>query len=313
MGKRIFIFGNRNVGVECLDYIHGQGGDIVGVSPESYDDGKDGWQRSFRKRCLELGMNILDAKRINEPAFVAQVAALKPDVLFSFQCARIFKNIMLNAAPMGCINLHFAPLPKYRGCSPIAWMVLNGEKRAGVTLHMVDEGIDTGDIVFQDFFPIAPNMSARELYDLETEKAVALFKKSYAAIMAGGFPKTKQDEAASSYYDKNQMDFKQGGVDWNEHVEILHRKIRMLIFPPLQLPTAKYGGEEFGITAVGDFRLGQACPSKPGDIVGIGDSAITVAAFGGTIRLEGFSHKGENMSPSEFSAKLGLKVGARFD
>lgn len=70
---------------------------------------------------------------------------------------QILKRGILAAAPLGVVNCHAGALPFYRGCNPINWAIINGETRFGVTVHAVDEGIDTGDVILQTFAPIGPD------------------------------------------------------------------------------------------------------------------------------------------------------------
>lgn len=88
-------------------------------------------------------------KGINHPDSVAALQKLKPDLLLSILGNQIFKDPIINLAPKGCLNLHTALLPKYRGLMPTFWVLKNQEKYTGVSVFYVDKGIDSGSIVVQ--------------------------------------------------------------------------------------------------------------------------------------------------------------------
>ena len=88
-------------------------------------------------------------KPINNPNSVSKIKSFQPDLLVSILGNQIFKSPILNLAPKGCINLHTALLPKYRGLMPTFWVMKNNEKKTGVSVFFVDEGIDSGPIIVQ--------------------------------------------------------------------------------------------------------------------------------------------------------------------
>lgn len=92
---------------------------------------------------------VLD-KLINQAESVEAIKSYKPDLLISILGNQIFKEPIINLAPKGCLNLHTALLPKYRGLMPTFWVMKNDEKYTGVSVFFVDEGIDSGPIVVQE-------------------------------------------------------------------------------------------------------------------------------------------------------------------
>lgn len=119
-------------------------------------------------------------KKINNPESLAIIKAYNPDLLVSIAGNQIFKKPLFSLAPQGCINLHTALLPKYRGLMPTFWVLRNGEKETGVSVFFVDEGIDSGPIVVQKRVTIG-NMTQQQLIE-HTKKlgmeavAEAIFK-----------------------------------------------------------------------------------------------------------------------------------------
>lgn len=93
---------------------------------------------------------------VNTPEFIDQLKSLDVDLVLSVSCPQIFKDNLIALPAKGCLNLHGADLPEYRGIMPSFWMLANGEQQAGVTIFFVNAGIDTGDVAGKRIFPIMP-------------------------------------------------------------------------------------------------------------------------------------------------------------
>src|SRR5213596_311919 len=117
-----------------------------------------------KQRALELGLPIAQPERIkNNDEFRGQLATLKPDAIIVVGYGRIIPQWMIELPPLGNTNLHASLLPKYRGAAPIQWAIAQGESVTGVTTMGIDAGVDTGDILMQREFLIAPDDTAETL------------------------------------------------------------------------------------------------------------------------------------------------------
>lgn len=96
-------------------------------------------------------------ERINDPVTVEHLKKLKPDVILVAFCSQILSRKVINVPKYGCINIHRSMLPKYRGPQPVFWALLNGERSVGVTVHFIDEKIDTGVIIAQREINVLPH------------------------------------------------------------------------------------------------------------------------------------------------------------
>jgi methionyl-tRNA formyltransferase len=103
------------------------------------------------------------SKGINHSDSISLIKSYDPDLLISIAGNQIFKKPLIELAPKGCINLHTALLPKYRGLMPSFWVLKNNEKKTGVSVFFVDEGIDSGPIIVQKEVEILPNESQQSL------------------------------------------------------------------------------------------------------------------------------------------------------
>jgi methionyl-tRNA formyltransferase len=150
--------------------------------------------------CQEHGVRVAQARDVNAPEFLAELAAMRPDVVVSVSCPQIFEKPLIDLPSKGCLNIHGAILPDYRGVMPSFWMLANGEERAGVSIFFVNEQIDAGDLCGQRIFDI----KRRETLDqfLRRSKAIAadLLLEVLDAINRGTVTRIPLDLAQGTYY-----------------------------------------------------------------------------------------------------------------
>lgn len=116
--------------------------------------------------CDKYGIKHIRPRKINSQEVVDAVIEANPDLCVISHFERLIKEPLLSVPRMGFINLHPSLLPNYRGMAPQHWPIINGEKEAGITVHYVDEGTDTGDIIVQRAFPITEDMYVSDLQRL---------------------------------------------------------------------------------------------------------------------------------------------------
>lgn len=304
--RRIVVLGKNTLAVECLRTILAEGDDVVLALPDPSDDGEDGWQPSFRRFAASAGVPLRTATDINDPNLVAEIAETRPDFLLSFQAAQLLKAALLAVPAMAALNLHFGPLPRYRGVAPIAWALINGEAETGVTLHHIKVGVDNGPIISSLSVPILPEDTGRTLYDKCSAAGVELFRTSWPWVRVETPPGAQQSELDALYYNRHSIDFSRRTVAWESDCEAIANRARALIFPPFQFPVVNFGRAQVEIGSVRWDRLPHR--GRPGEILAISDGGITVAAPGGRLTMS-LRHAGADAHPSQF-ADLGLDVGA---
>lgn len=119
--------------------------------------------RSVRSLARAYGVPTREVEDVNAPEFLDRLEAMSPDLVISVTCPQILRRRLLELPPLGCINVHSALLPHYRGMLPTFWVLANGERETGVTVHYMTPGIDGGDIIAQDTVAITPGDSLRSL------------------------------------------------------------------------------------------------------------------------------------------------------
>lgn len=158
------------------------------------------FKQSINSFLLEKNIpNIHLNNSINSKLSIETIKSYKPDLLVSILGNQIFKKELLNIAPKGCINLHTALLPKYRGLMPTFWVMKNNEKYTGVSVFFVDEGIDSGPIIVQKKLEIG-NVSQEQLI-IQTKKiGMELISKSIHLILKDDVKLIENNPLEKSYF-----------------------------------------------------------------------------------------------------------------
>ena len=154
-----------------------------------------------------------------------QIRDYNPDYILFYGWSWIIDSCLLR--DFKCIMLHPSPLPKYRGGSPLQNQIINGETDSAVTLFLMDSGIDTGDILAQEYLSLAGNLS--EIFERITEIGKILTLN----VLEGNYTKTKQNEEDSTYFKRRKPSESEITIEeiLTKSGEYLHNKIRMLQSP----------------------------------------------------------------------------------
>ena len=281
--RRVVVLGKNRLAVECLRALVDAGDEVILAVADPSDDGRDGWQPSFRAAAEHVGVRVVSPPRLNEDTFVDSVEREQPDFLLSFQAGQLLRNRLLATARVAALNLHFGPLPRYRGVAPIAWALINGESTTGVTIHHISAGIDSGDVVASASVPIDREETGRTLYDKCTDAGVLLFRSAWPRIRMGEVAAEPQAEEEALYYNRYSIDFSRRRIRWNADVAVIANRARAFIFPPFQFPTIGVGDTEFEVTALEWDRRPHA--ARPGQVLEVQGDSVVVAAPGGRLRI----------------------------
>jgi methionyl-tRNA formyltransferase len=185
---------------------------------------------SAAETARRLGLPVLQPASLRDPAVLAQLAALEPEAFFSVGYGKILPPAVLGIPHFGCINLHGSYLPWYRGRFCSVWAIINGETRTGVTVHFMDEGIDTGDIIAQKVVPILSDDSAKQLYTRQMEAGYRLLRIVIAHLIAGTYERTPQPAGQGSYF--HGRSFADNRIDWDQPAARIRDFVRACDFPP---------------------------------------------------------------------------------
>jgi methionyl-tRNA formyltransferase len=157
-------------------------------------------RQSIERVCDSHGVPCSFIPDVNDPDFLDRLHADDTELIVSVSCPQIFKKPLIDLPPRGCLNIHGAILPAYRGVMPSFWMLANDEKEAGVSIFFVNEDIDAGELCGQRVFDVRPDETLDEF--LRRSKAVAaeLLLDVLASIDDDAVTRAPLDLSAGSYY-----------------------------------------------------------------------------------------------------------------
>ncbi|MBR3030108.1 MAG: methionyl-tRNA formyltransferase [Bacteroidales bacterium] len=155
---------------------------VVTVPDKASGRGLQVHESAVKKFAVEHGIPVLQPEKLKDPDFLAQLKSYDPD-LFIVVAFRMLPKEVWSMPRLGTFNLHASILPQYRGAAPINWAIINGEKQTGVTTFMIDEKIDTGGILYNDYCPIEIYDNVGTLHDKLAEKGSALVVKTATALV----------------------------------------------------------------------------------------------------------------------------------
>jgi len=306
--KRIVFMGTPEFAVPSLSYLHKEGFNIVGVISAPSRPAGRGRQIQVppvAAYALENGLTLLQPERLKSEYFIEAYTALKPDIniVVAF---RMLPPVIWSSPVLGTFNLHASLLPLYRGAAPINWAIINGEKETGLSTFLIDEQIDTGNILFREKVPIEERETAGSLHDKLMELGPALIAKTIYALSDGtatplsqqNFPEfTRQPLPIAPKLSKAT-----GALNPDESAYALDRKIRGL---------SPYPGSYFEIkTAEGvqfPLRIGTITyEERPEQTVNYilqqtSNGELRFEGLGGSIVIESLQIPGKRMvSSAEF-------------
>lgn len=167
------------------------------------DRDKSDYEGKIASLCKKNGVPCMRKVNANDEKFVAKIKHDKIDIIFLLWWPSIIKMEAIRAARIGWVNLHTSLLPYNRGMHPYYWAIID-DTPYGATLHFIDEGIDTGPILFQQIIPIETTDTGETLYKKLVPASIELFKKYYGTIVRGEFkPKPQSNKLATFHLAKD--------------------------------------------------------------------------------------------------------------
>ncbi len=227
---RILFLGNNWVGWKIAEWLGAQGEQLVGLV--LHPEGKQKYGDAIIRSTKVNAKHIFDGAKLRESEIVNAIKNLKPDIGISALFGYILKREILELLPAGCLNIHPSLLPWNRGSFPNVWSIIDGTP-AGVTLHYLDEGIDTGDIVAQREIPVTITDTGGSLYRRLEMSCVELFAETWPQIKSGNAPRFSQTkEGGTSHKVKDVEKIDEIDLSKSYQAKDLINLIRARTFPP---------------------------------------------------------------------------------
>ena len=297
----------HNIGCTGIRALLAQGVDIRAVFTHEDDPHENTWFASVAELAAANGIPVHAPQDINHPLWVERIRAMGADILFSFYYRDLVGKAILELPPAGCLNLHGSLLPRYRGRCPVNWVLVNGEKETGVTLHYMTPRPDDGDIVGQRRVPIDANDTALSLHAKLAVAAGALLDELLPAIKENRAGRRPQDPSAASCFSGRRPE--DGEIDWRRSAAAVRNLVRAVTRP---YPGAfSYLGNRKCI--LWDVALAEpAAEAAPGKV--LATDPLTIACGDGAVAVRfGRTANGVYMSGRQLARELNLAPGMRLN
>lgn len=258
------------------------------------------------KRWAErLNIPFILSENVNSDEFIAKVRDFNCDLLISMSFNQIIKKNLIELTPRGFINCHAGALPFYRGRNPLNWVLINGENKFGITVHYIDEGIDTGDIIEQELYPIKPTDTYGNLLELAIPKCGDLLMKAVNAIRMDEATRTPQKliHPEGTYFCQRKCGDEYINFNWS--AKQIYDFVRALAEPG-PLARFKFNGYEYHVERAYLIDNAPSYISKNGEVLFVDKRIITVKAADTAMRLQLKSNPSGNFKTGDK-----LKVGSR--
>lgn len=296
------VFAYHSVGVRCLEVLLRHGVKIPLVVSHVDSPNENIWFDSVARLASAHNIPILTPDDPNTAEFIDQIAALKPDFLFSFYYRMMLKPALLATATRGAFNMHGSLLPKYRGRVPVNWAIIKGETETGATLHEMVEKPDAGRIVDQESVPILPDDTALDVFTKVSIAAGITLDRALPALLAGSAVLRPQDLAAGSYYGGRKPE--DGIINWLESAQNIHNLVRA-VAPPYPGATTTVAGQAIKVTRT------QRAPerfkhSNPGMLNVSSDRVIALCGDGRMLRIVESEIDGQPHNEIMLAARFGV-------
>ena len=261
---------------------------------------------AVKQFAMAKSLPVLQPERARQPEFLAELAALQPDLIVVMAYGQILPQAMLELPPLGCLNIHTSLLPKYRGAAPIQWAIAHGETETGVTLMQMDAGMDTGGILAQRTTPIHAADNAQTLHDRLAHLGAELLSETLPGLVSKAVTPRPQPSEGVSHAPKIKKE--DGRIDWQLPAQTIWNRLRaftpwpgVFTFLPVQ-PQAQLLKIWVAEVVRQQGPPGQVLAAdKSGIVAGCGQDALRITV----LQREG----GRRMSAAEFLAGHPLNPG----
>jgi methionyl-tRNA formyltransferase len=264
----------------------------VATRPDHAPPGRKPPPNPMRAAAGAAGIGILDPERVNEPAAVASLAALRPDLFVVCDYGQILSRDLLSVPPVGGINLHGSLLPRHRGAAPVQWAIREGDAVSGVSVIHMTPALDAGNVIVARSTPVGPRETAAELEprlaELGAGAVIDAVERMQAAVAATGTVVgigIPQDTAKATRAPR--LSKQDGIVDWSLPAATIERLRRALEpWPRLTTFYTRGDGERQRLVLedveVADRPGTTGSATAPGSVLDTSDGRIVVACGGGT-------------------------------
>jgi methionyl-tRNA formyltransferase len=256
---------------------------IVGVVTQPDRPAGRGQERNVsavRRTAETHGIPVVAPQKMRDPDFLRTLQRWAPRLIVVVAYGRILPSAILELPPRGCLNVHYSLLPKYRGAAPVAWAIVNGEEKSGVSTMLLVEKMDAGPVLLQKEISLAADETAASLEAKLIPIGSRLLLETIGMLKEGAITPKEQNEAEASYAPILKKE--DGRIDWSQPALVLERRVRGL--HPWPSAYAHWRGKLLKIYRAS--VIDDATEEPPGSIVKVDAAGLSVATGHGLLRLE---------------------------
>jgi len=307
---RIIFFGTPSFAIPTLKRLLQETDEVVAVVTQP--DREKGRGRKVvpspvKEFALQHKISVFQPKKVKDENFYENLKALQPDLIVVVAYGQILPKSILDIPRYGAINVHASLLPKYRGASPIAWAILKGEKRTGVTTIKMDEGMDTGDILLQKEIILGERETFESLHDRLALLGEEVLMETLERMKKGDLTPIPQDHSEATFAPPFKKE--DGRIDWKKEAREIDCQIRAL--NPWPGTFTEWNGRLLKIFS-GEVRQGIS-KGEAGRVVWVGADFIEVETGNGSLLIKEVQLEGKRrMSVKEFLSGHSIPVGTVF-
>jgi methionyl-tRNA formyltransferase len=272
--KRLVFMGTPDFAVPVLEALVGQYQVVAVVTQPDRAAGR-GQRAKFspvKKTALAHDLPLLQPPSLRRPEAARELRELAPDVIIVAAFGQILPPEVLAIPPHGCLNVHASLLPRYRGAAPIAAAILAGEEQTGVTIMLMDEGMDTGPILAQAECKIKPQDTTGSLSIMLAQQGADLLVETLPRWLEGQIVPQPQDDSLATYC--QMITKKDGLIDWSLPATDLWLRVRA--YDPWPGAYTYWRGKRLKILRVRPVTAGTT-DEEPGRVINLDDGVAVVA------------------------------------
>lgn len=266
-----------------------------------------------KEYALSQGLTVQQPSKVKTGKSLSLFNAQPFDLAVVVAYGRILPPTFLRAPRLGCVNLHFSLLPKYRGAAPVNWAIVRGERETGVTTMLIDEGLDTGDILLQSPTRIEEKETAPELLERLSHAGAELLSDTLARFEQIKPRPQREEEATLAPMLKRE----DGLIDWTLDAREIERRVRG--FQPWPNAYTSFDGRRVVVWRATPERVesgveGFAQPDAAGEFVEArGDRLVVACGVGTALRIEELQLEGRQRAKArDFINGARLHAGQKF-
>jgi methionyl-tRNA formyltransferase len=249
-----------------------------------------------KRLALQRGLPVLQPERLRDTAFQDAIRALAPDVVVVAAYGKILPREILDLPPRGCVNVHASLLPRHRGAAPIPWAIMAGDRVSGVSIMMMNEAMDAGDVLLQRETAIAPDETGGSLAARLARMGAEAIGAALDGLRDGTLRPSPQPATGITFAPRIEREHCR--LDWSRPAHDLERQVRALAPAPSAFTTLDRRGLKVHRAAVTDDPA-----AAPGRVLAAGPAGIVVGTGAGAlVALEVQPEGRRRMTAGEFLA-----------